>query len=57
LSDAVKNKVDVGAMPLVVLGYFKAVPWPEIAAALACIYTLLRIVETLWGWYVGRKSE
>lgn len=50
ISDAVKNKVDVATASGALLGYFKAIPWPEIAAALACLYTLLRIVEVVYGW-------
>lgn len=53
--DAVKDKVDVVAMPTALLGYFKAVPWPEIAAALACLYTLLRIIEVVAKWWRKRK--
>jgi hypothetical protein len=48
VSDAVKSKVDVGVGGSAVLGYFKAIPWPEIAAFLAVIYTALRIIELLW---------
>lgn len=50
LSDTAKAKADVVAIPSVFLGYFKAIPWPEIAAFLACIWTALRIAEMVWGW-------
>jgi hypothetical protein len=50
VSDAVNTKVDVGVGSATFLGYFKAIPWPELAAAAALIYTLLRITELVWGW-------
>lgn len=54
MSDAAKTKTDVVVGSGALLGYFKAIPWPEIAAALACIYTLLRIGELVWGWWKKR---
>lgn len=51
ISDAIKPKVDVAIGSGAILGYFKAIPWPEIAAFLACVYTLLRIVEAVWVWH------
>ena len=48
VSEAIKTKTDVAVGSGAVLGYFKAIPWPEIAAFLACLYTVLRIVELLW---------
>ena len=50
LSDAVKTKMDVGVMGTTFVGYLKAIPFPEIAAVLACIYTGLRIIELIVGW-------
>lgn len=50
LSDAVKAKADVVAVPSAVLGYFSQIPWTDLAAFLACVYTGLRIVELVWGW-------
>lgn len=50
LSDAAKTRVDVVAVPSTLLGWFQAIPWTEFAAAAACLYTLLRIIEVLWGW-------
>lgn len=56
LSDDLKAKADVVAVPSALLGYFQAIPWPELAAFLACIWTFLRIAEMLWGWWLkGRK--
>lgn len=48
LSDDAKNKVDAVTVTGALLGFLQAVPWPEIAAMLACIYTGLRIIEWLW---------
>lgn len=48
VSEAVKAKGDVAAVGTSALAYFKAIPWPELAAALAAVYTLLRIVEWFW---------
>jgi hypothetical protein len=55
VSDAVKTKVDVGVGSATFLGYFKAIPWPEIAAFLACVYTVLRIVEVVRDWKKKKK--
>lgn len=55
LPDAVKDRVDFVAMPMTVIGYFKAIPWTEIAAALACLYTALRIAELVVRWWKRRK--
>jgi hypothetical protein len=45
-----KTPVDVAVVGSSILGYFKAIPWPELAACAALIYTLLRIAELLWAW-------
>lgn len=50
LSDTAKTKVDVATVVGTVLGFFKAIPWPEIAAFAAFIYTVLRIIELVWSW-------
>jgi hypothetical protein len=55
VSDAVKTKVDVAVGGSSILGYFKAIPWPEIAAFLACVYTVLRIVEVVRDWKKKKK--
>lgn len=55
LSDAAKLKADAVAVPSALLGYFTAIPWTEIAAFLAAVYTGLRIVEMVWGWVRRRK--
>lgn len=54
LSDAFKAKVDVATIGTATAGYLQAIPWPEIAAALAAFYTLLRIIELVVSW-VRRK--
>lgn len=48
VSDATKAKGDVAAVGGAVAAFFKLIPWPEIAAFLACVYTGLRIIE--WAW-------
>ena len=58
VSAAVKAKVDVVVVPTGLLAYFKMIPWPEIAAFLAVVYTGLRIGELLWDRFKGRaRSE
>lgn len=40
---------DSTAVSTAFIGYFfKVIPWPEVAACLAAIYTLLRIIEWLY---------
>lgn len=53
IPESVKSKIDVVAVPTTFLGYFKAIPWPEIAACLGAIYTALRIGE----WMVSRWKK
>lgn len=50
LSDEMKAKGDVISITGAAFAYFKAIPWPELAAAAALMYTLLRIVEMVAGW-------
>lgn len=54
LSDAAKTRGDFVAVGGAALAFFKAIPWPEIAAFLAAAYTALRIIELVVGW-VRRK--
>lgn len=53
ISDAAKVKADVAAVGGAAASFFKLIPWPEIAAFLACVYTALRIVE--WAWDRWKK--
>lgn len=55
LSSDTKIVADAVAVPSAFLGYLKAIPWPEVAAFLACIWTALRIAEMLYGWWNKRK--
>lgn len=55
LSDTAKDRADVGAVGTAMLAFFKAIPWPEIAAFAAFVYTLLRIIETIQSWLKKRK--
>lgn len=50
LSEAAKARGDVASVGTAVLAYLKIIPWPELAAMLACIYTTLRIAELVSGW-------
>ena len=50
LSDAAKTKGDFAAGATTALAFFKWIPWPELAACLAVVYTFLRICELLVGW-------
>lgn len=51
LSDAAKAKGDVAAVSGAAFAYFKLIPWPELAAAAAFVYTALRILEVVVGWF------
>jgi hypothetical protein len=51
----VKTKLDLAAVGTAGFAFFKAIPWPELAACAAFFYTVLRIVEFLWAWFKGRK--
>lgn len=50
-----KAKVDVATVSGALLGYFNAIPWANLAAAAAFVYTLLRIVELGMDWWEKRK--
>lgn len=45
LPEQVKIVGDQAAIVTAALSFFKMIPWPEIAAFLAAVYTLMRIVE------------
>jgi len=51
LSDLTKGRCDIAAVTTAGLSFFKAIPWPELAAAAAFFYTVLRIVEVVIGWF------
>lgn len=51
ISDAAKAKGDVAAVGGAALAFFKLIPWPELAACAAFIYTALRIAEVVWNWF------
>lgn len=51
LSDATKAKGDALAVTTSALAFFQMIPWAEVAAFLACVYTVLRIVELVTGWF------
>ena len=55
LSDAVKAKADVIAVPTGLLAMFSAIPWAEVAGFLSCIYLGLRIIELVAGWIKKKK--
>lgn len=55
LSDMAKGRCDVAAVSTAALAFFKAVPWPEIAAFLASLYTALRIIEFVVGRFKRRS--
>lgn len=39
---------DPVAIAAAFLSFFKLIPWPEVAAFLAAVYTFLRICEWVW---------
>jgi hypothetical protein len=57
LSNDLKAKIDVCAVGTAGLAFFKAIPWPELAACAAFVYTVLRTVEFLVAWFKGRKAR
>jgi hypothetical protein len=57
LSDAAKEKGDVAAIATAFFAFFKVIPWPEIAAFAACVYTLLRIGELVWSWVRKKRRR
>lgn len=48
IPEPAKTPADVTVVGGSILGFFKLIPWPEIAAFLACIYTVVRITEVVW---------
>lgn len=52
LVEVAKAKFDWIATGATALAFFKAIPWAEIAAALACVYWLIKIFQT---WRKRRK--
>lgn len=56
LSDAAKVKFDVAAVGTTAAAFFKAIPWPELAACASFIYMVLRILEFVWAWANDRKA-
>lgn len=51
LSEVAKTRADIVAVPgAISLPFFSGIPWVEIAAFLAAVYSVLRILE----WAIGR---
>jgi hypothetical protein len=48
---------DTVAVPTAVLAWLKAIPFPELAALAAFVYTALRIAELLHTWFNKRKRK
>lgn len=57
LPDAIKIRGDFCAIGTAAAAYFKLIPWAELAACAAFVYTALRIVEFIVSWIKGRKSH
>lgn len=55
-NDPALNKVDGAAVGTAFLAYFKLIPWPELAACAAFVYTVLRTVQFLVDW-IKRKRQ
>lgn len=51
------NKADAGAVATAFLAFFKVIPWPEIAAFLAAVYTFIRLVAMGIKWLRGRYGK
>ena len=50
LSEPAKATSDATVVTGALLGWLKVIPWPELAAFAAFVYTALRIVELVIGW-------
>lgn len=50
LQEQLKTIGDSVAIPTAVLAWLHAISIPDAAALAACIYTVLRIAELLYGW-------
>ena len=48
LPQGVARTGDAIAVITAALSFFKTIPWPEIAAFLAAVYTLLRILDFIY---------
>ena len=48
------NRADAGAVATAFLAFFNLIPWPQIAAFLACVYTLARLISMLVKWWKER---
>jgi hypothetical protein len=48
------NKLDGVAVGTAFLSFFKIIPWPEIAAFLAAVYTLCRLIGMVVRWWRGK---
>jgi hypothetical protein len=57
IPDPIKLKCDVAAISTAGLAFFKVIPWPELAACAAFVYTLLRIAEFVVRWAKGKREE
>lgn len=56
VNEAHLNKADGAAVGTAFLAYFKVIPWPELAACAAFIYTILRTVQFVVDW-IKRKRK
>lgn len=54
---AIKHWVDGAAITAGLLAFFKAVPWPEIAGFLSCVWLVLQIGHWLWRRIKGRPER
>ena len=57
ITNEIKQKIDYCAVGTAALAWFKLIPWHEIAAFLAAVYTGVRLVEFCVAWWKGRKSH
>ncbi len=50
-------KADAAAVSTAFLSFFKVIPWPEIAAFLAAVYTFVRLVGMAVRWFRNREID
>jgi uncharacterized protein involved in response to NO len=54
---AMLKTADTSAIVVAMLSFFKAIPWPEIAAFLAAVYTLVRLLEWAYDRFIKPRTK
>jgi len=51
------DRLDAAAVVTAFLSFFKLIPWPEIAAFLAALYTFLRLIGMAMTWLKTHRRK